>query len=164
MSNNSFKIGFSDNEKLGPNNLSTLQAWKQKIDKDLPSFGEAGRDLLDGISNKYLKLMKRTNMIREKVYDHDDQSLEIEEIVRPWNDVTDRKTMDAYNEQYEKYNSMKGKIWTYLSQSITTDFYNELSMESIKQLRAENYNVKGLLALIKQHALKGSDPLGIQAL
>jgi hypothetical protein len=70
--------------------------------------------------------------------------------------------MESYNENRLKCIDAKGRIWTYLINSITKTFYNELDSGVVDQF-AQTQDIHGLYKLIENHASKGTDSKGINA-
>ena len=168
LSENILKVNFSQNEKLDSlgrvtSSSITLEQWLQKIRNDLPSFGEAGRDLRDNKRDNFKFERRITANVKVQIFSDDPNQpdLIVDEITRPWNDAIDFKAMEIYNENRRKYIDQKGKIWTYLIQSVTKAFYEELDRTTINSLLT-NQDIHGLLDLITDHANLGSDPRGVK--
>ena len=166
VSESAIKLGLPSHQKLQSPALATansisLENWVKKVSDDLQSFGEAGRDILSKKRDRYKLPMQRTELFTYEVYSGDPTNPSVRKESRPWKDATDIRTMETFNESRNKYIDMKGKVWTYLTHSITEAFYTELDSTIIDQLR-NDLDVLGLYELIHNHAAKGPDSKGIK--
>jgi len=116
-------------------------------------------DVLAGITDNYKNKRYETEEITVKIQDSKNPA-EFTNKIRKFK-VKDYKDMTDYNLKRDKYFAEKGKIWTYLSKSVDSKFYNELPKDLYMQYQ-KDLNVHGLYQLIKSHAQRNNDPKGVR--
>eukprot|EP01041_Mallomonas_annulata_P010800 gene10800-22546_t len=150
-------IPAAKSDLLSTSDPYSYERWDNRLNRELPAFGQAGMDLLSGITDNYQNLRYETDRITVQIQDPLDPT-KFESKSRKFSS-NDYKDMMDYNTKREKYIAEKGKIWTYLSNSVDTTFFMELSKDKYRNFQAD-LNIHGLLKMIKNHAQKTTDSRG----